>query len=444
MLERIKCLLAITCLAVTRAYGPSQIEIAHVAGPAQAIGGQDHGVRRGDVQIKAGPGSTVRIHVVDDTSTGDVQACRRMVTGPGHNEHPAYPGCTGFVGWESVTRLKSGEMLCSFSAGFWHVSFPTPWDIKPDLLASWQKVGFPKTIDAPTGGRALLCRSRDDGKTWSQPVTLIDTPGDDRHPVIVENLDGSLLCAFFVIDNWYGHDAPPAGRNKNSRVATTRSNDGGKTWSEPVFMPSPFKFYDRMCGKPVVLPNGHLLLPTYGIDSLAEELGVYRSEDAGRTWRFVSRLKAKQKALDEPALTRALDGSLVMIARPDGEIAFSHDEGKSWSAPQLTGIAMDAPCLVTLKDGTIACIFGWGATGGIQMMWSDDSGRTWTTPAADRGFKIDSSAYVYAIGCEMPDGSIYLVYYDPRGDQTKTAIWSLRVRIRQDRHGIDIMPEAAR
>ena len=73
-------------------------------------------------------------------------------------------------------------------------------------------------------------------------------------------------------------------------------------------------------------------------------------------------------------------------------------------------------------------------------MWSDDGGWTWTTPAEDRGFKIDDSVYVYAIGCEMPDRSIYVVYYDHRGDQTKTAVWAIRVRIRKDRQGIEILP----
>ena len=384
----------------------------------------------------------VRVRVVEDRSTGDFRSCRKMVTGPGVNEHPPYPGCTGFIGWESVMRRSSGEMLCSFSAGYWHVSFPTPIDVKPELLESFQRSGFPKEINAPTGGRALICRSGDGGVTWTQPATLADTPGDDRHPVIVELPDGSLLCVFFVIDNWYGYDAPPKGRHKNSRVCTIRSQDGGKTWSEPVYVPSPFKYYDRMCGKPVVLPDGAVLLSTYGKEEWTkpEQLGLYRSDDSGRSWRFVSRLKSSVSILDEPAICRATDGTIVLIARPDGEVAFSKDEGRNWTKPQPFGVKMVAPCLLTLEDGTVVCIFGWGATGGIQITWSDDNGHTWTTPAKDRGFRIDNSVYVYAIGCEMPDGSIYVVYYDPRGNQTKTAIWGIRVRIRADRQGVDILP----
>jgi len=345
-------------------------------------------------QISNLQGTQVNTRIVPDRSTGDVKDCRKVVTGPDFNTHPSYPGCTGFVGWESVARLKNGDMLCSFSAGYWHVSFPTPIDLKPDLLESFGRAGFPADVDAPTGGRALICRSSDNGKTWTRPETLVDTPGDDRHPVIAQLPDGTLVCVFFVIDNWYGYEAPPEGRNKNSRVASIRSTDGGQTWSEPVYMPSPFKYYDRMCGKPIVLPSGSLLLSTYGKEAWAnspEQLGVYRSNDSGKSWQFVSRLKSTAGALDEPAITRARDGRIVMVARPDGRIAFSSDEAKSWTKPEAFGVKMVAPCLLTLTDGTIVCLFGWGSTGGIQIMWSDDNGHTWTVPAKDRGFTIDSS-----------------------------------------------------
>ena len=45
------------------------------------------------------------VRVVKNASTGDYRKLRRMITGPDVNEHPTYPGCTGFVGWESVILL---------------------------------------------------------------------------------------------------------------------------------------------------------------------------------------------------------------------------------------------------------------------------------------------------------------------------------------------------
>ena len=77
---------------------------------------------------------------------------------------------------------------------------------------------------------------------------------------------------------------------------------------------------------------------------------------------------------------------------------------------------------------------------GINIIWSDDGGHAWTAPAPDRGFAVDTTVYTYGSGCELPDGSLYIAYYDPRGDQTRTAIWGVRVRIRPDRQGIDILP----
>ena len=118
---------------------------------------------------------SVKTQVVTDRSTGDVKACRRMVTGPDVNEHPNYPGCTGFVGWESVMRRGNGEMLCSFSAGYWHVSFPTPIDVKPDVLKSYQRAGLSFEARCTDGW------TRSDLPVERQRQDVVATHDADRH-----------------------------------------------------------------------------------------------------------------------------------------------------------------------------------------------------------------------------------------------------------------------
>src|ERR1035438_3910732 len=124
--------------------------------------------------------------------------CRAVLVGPGINQPDSFPGYGGFVGWESPVRLKNGDWLVGFNAGYWHASPPTPFHYPAMVLQEYLKLGLPADVVAPTGGRAMIIRSTDQGKTWSKPVTLIDTPADDRHPAFVELRDGTVLCSFFT------------------------------------------------------------------------------------------------------------------------------------------------------------------------------------------------------------------------------------------------------
>ena len=72
---------------------------------------------------------------------GDFRVCRRMLVGPGINQPDPFPGYTGFVGWESVIRLRNGTWLLGFSAGYWHASPPTPLTLDPDMIREWKKIG---------------------------------------------------------------------------------------------------------------------------------------------------------------------------------------------------------------------------------------------------------------------------------------------------------------
>ncbi|MGN6758176.1 MAG: hypothetical protein ACTHMJ_17495, partial [Thermomicrobiales bacterium] len=76
-------------------------------------------------------------------------------------------------------------------------------------------------------GRIALVRSTDDGRTWSAPRVVLDTPLDDRDPQIMQTRTGALLLSFFTYD-W---DQTPA-KVIGSYVA--RSEDYGATWSAPT------------------------------------------------------------------------------------------------------------------------------------------------------------------------------------------------------------------
>jgi predicted neuraminidase len=53
----------------------------------------------------------------------------------------------------------------------------------------------------------MVVRSGDQGRTWSRPQTLIDTPADDRHPSLLELPDGTLVCSLFTYTSGDPQDA---------------------------------------------------------------------------------------------------------------------------------------------------------------------------------------------------------------------------------------------
>ncbi len=57
---------------------------------------------------------------------------------------------------------------------------------------------------------------------------------------------------------------------------------------------------------------------------------------------------------------------------------------------------------------------------------------------------IDKSVYGYGKGIQLPDGSVFIVYINTGGHSTHDAqteaIWGIRLRVREDRSGIDLLP----
>ena len=96
---------------------------------------------------------------------------RKIVVSPEVNPPDPFPGFGGFCGWPRICRLRDGTLFVAFSAGYWHASWVNPRPELPDH-AEYMESQFEGggAWEAPTGGRILWTRSRDDGATWSRPA----------------------------------------------------------------------------------------------------------------------------------------------------------------------------------------------------------------------------------------------------------------------------------
>ena len=306
----------------------------------------------------------------------------------GHQPAGSVPGYGGFVGWVSPIRLRNGDWLVGFSAGYWHASAPTPLRFSSDDDRGVSEDRFAAGIVAPTGGRAMIVRSTDEGKTWCKPATLLDTPDDDRHPALVELPDGTLVCSLFTYPG-----ADPADFAKHPELAhrtvIIRSFDHGKTWDQSIIRPpSPF-LADETDGPMVLLKDGSILLTISGTpkEGGPAQAAVFTSRDRGASWKLLSTIKADHD-LDEANAVQLPDGRLVLMARPEGDISWSGDQGRTWTAPVTFGMRMFAPSLYVLRDGTLVCLHGSYAPGhgGLRLIFSTDGGTTWIAPAKDSRF----------------------------------------------------------
>ena len=376
--------------------------------------------------------------------TQDYATCRRMLVGPDVNQPDPHPGYYGFVGWQSPIVLQDGTWLVGFSTGYWHASPPTPFTVDPDTLARWQELGMPTDVEAPTGGRAMLIRSTDAGVTWSRPKTIIDTPWDDRAPNFCQLRDGTILCSFFTYPGGAATDGArdPA---KSHLTGIIRSFDGGRTWEQtPRRLPCPFTG-DATDGPIIELQDGSALICVYGspAEGGPQQVAFFRSADSGETWELLSTVGTDHE-MSETAVAQLADGRLVLISRPEGDIAWSSDGGRTWTKPVAFGIRLYEPRLITLRDGTLLCLHGSYGGGGFRAMFSPDGGLTWVCPNESDGFPVDPSVYGYGQAVELDDGSVWAVYIHTGGHRTEDArteaIWGIRLRVRPDHNGIDLLP----
>ena len=306
-----------------------------------------------------------------------------------------------YQAFTDLCRLRNGDLLCVFYAGYGHVSLP--------------KDGWPK------GGRICLVRSEDDGRGWSAPRVLFDGPSDDRDPHVAQMSDGTVVCSFFTYR--------PEGGQTLCDTCLVTSRDGGVTWDAKPQIVAP----GWPSSAPVrELPDGTRLLGIYREDAHTAYGGVIRSTNGGQTWSAPIPIgQGSGVRLDaETDWVRLKDGTLYAALRGDRvnmHYATSRDGGLSWSPVRDLGFPGHCPHLTRLSTGEILLTHRLPNT---ALHVSRDECQTWQGP-----YLIDTTPGAYASTVELRDGSVLASYYE---EGEASAVRLRRFRLKPD--GLEFLP----
>lgn len=310
-----------------------------------------------------------------------------------------------YIGWPTMTRLRSGEIVAVFSGD------------RQDHICPW--------------GKVQIVRSKDQGATWTKPQTIANDLIDDRDSGLVELKNGDLALFYFTSlafaepahkDYWEKHPDWKLHYLKIGEEEAKRqfgawvrlSSDGGKTWSERI------STYAKTPHGAVLLRDGTLfLLGSRRIDGKKRYFAV-ESKDRGRTWKTVTELKMEgvepHWSLGEPSLFEGRDGTLHGYFRYElGErhmiYVKSTDRGRTWSKPVTSDIDGFPPHFLRLRDGRVVCSYGRRTDGrtGIFARISSDDGKIWGKEV--ELLRFGNRDLGYASTVELDDGSLLTAYY---------------------------------
>lgn len=298
-----------------------------------------------------------------------------------------------------------GEFLYE-SAPFPSCHASTIAETKSGLVTAW--FGGTKESDPDVG----IWLSRQEGGKWTEPVEVVNgvqkNPAEGKpkryacwNPVLFQPKDGPLMLFYKVgptPSNWWG--------------MLTTSEDGGKTWAEPWYLPN--SLLGPIKNKPVQLANGDILCPTSS-EHDGWRVHFERSSDNGKTWSKSWPVNDGRKiGAIQPSVLFLGGEKLLAVGRTKQSHVFqvaSDDNGKTWGEMSLTALpnpnsGTDA---VTLKDGRHVLVYNHTEKGRspLNVAVSQD-GKTWQAALVLED--EPKAEFSYPAVIQTADGLVHITY----------------------------------
>ena len=296
--------------------------------------------------------------------------------------------------------------------------------------------------DLPSHCYLVAQYSEDNGRTWSDPVTVAgtaETGGNYGHgdASIVTNRDNGEIVGIMTSAGTYGHGFFAGTAAEPPRWKTITSRDGGLTWETPVdhtddlfgancSNPKTNTWKSGFSGSGAALQKRDGTLVSSFVNRQADNsqhFYFFMSKDGGQSW-YVSGTSGTSGA-DEPKTLERNNGDLAISVRSSGYNYYNYtsNDGETWHLPSQTrftsgisGNACDGEYMVwcsTVEGNAWDIAFQTlpysGSRQNVSIALSTDEGATFGTPKT-----ICPIGSAYSAAVVLPDGTLG-VYYEENG-----------------------------
>lgn len=216
-----------------------------------------------------------------------------------------------------------------------------------------------------------ISRSTDKGQTW-EPMRVAMTFGETGGLPHAQNGvgDPSILVdektnTVWIVAAWthgmgngraWWNSMPGMTPDETAQLMLVKSEDDGKTWSEPINITSQVKdpswyFLLQGPGRGITMHDGTLVFPIQFIDATrVPNAGVMYSKDRGKTWHLHNLARTNTT---EAQVAEVEPGVLMLNMRDNRggsrAVAITKDLGKTWTEHPSSRSALQEPvCMASL------------------------------------------------------------------------------------------------